>query len=137
MQLQSVWMIRLSLIYLIVAVLIGGTLLIHKAIPLHPALWSLLPVHFELAIWGWMVQFVMGTAYWIFPRFLEGPARGNETAAWVMAGCLNMGILLLIISILIDSGTELRLMARFLMILSVLLFGFLAWDRVITYRNRR
>lgn len=130
-------MIRLSLIYLIIAVFIGGTLLIHKVVPLHPAFWSLLPVHYEFAIWGWIVQFVMGTAYWIFPRFLEGPARGNETATWVMAVCLNTGILLLIISIFIESGPDLRLIARFLIGLSVLLFGLLAWGRVITYRNKR
>jgi hypothetical protein len=130
-------MIRLSLIYLIIAVFIGGTLLVHKVVPIHPAIWSLLPVHYEMAIWGWIVQFVMGTAYWIFPRFMVGPARGHETTAWVMAGCLNTGILLLILSIFIGSDPDLRLTARFLMILSVSLFGILVWGRVITYRNKR
>lgn len=128
---QTIWMIRLSLIYLLIAVLIGGLLITHKAIGLHPMLWSLLPVHFELAIWGWLVQFVMGTAYWMFPRHVQGKARGNDILAWLLVLLFNFGLLLLILpqKYLYDYP-----ISRLLIAISILLFFGLIWPRIKTYR---
>ena len=91
---QSVWMIRLSLFYLTITIVIGGLLLIHKSAPIHPSVWALLPIHYEMAVWGWMIQFVMGTAYWMFPRFLKGDPRGNSHTATLMVLLFNTGLLL-------------------------------------------
>jgi len=133
---QSVWMIRLSLVYLAITISMGGLLLIHKAISIHPAVWGLLPVHFELAIWGWMVQFVMGTAYWMFPRFLKGEPRGNSNIATLMATLFNGGLFLLLISIFDVYSSFLAPAGRGLLLISVTLFAALIWNRIVSYRKR-
>lgn len=135
MPVQSVWMIRLSLMHLLIAVIIGGLLLIHKTTPLHPGIWALLPVHFELAIWGWLVQFVMGTAYWMFPRHLTGEARGGTNRSWIMIVLFNSGTLLLVTGYFLPEISYIPLIARFSVLLSILLFISLMWKRVVTYRN--
>lgn len=133
---QSILMLRFSFLYLIVAVSLGGVLLFHKVQPLHPGVWALLPIHFETAIWGWLIQFVMGTAYWMFPRHLEGEARGSTVLAWVMIAFLNTGILLLITGYLpVTDLLNLKAAGRALILSSILLFGWLVWNRVVSYRN--
>ena len=133
---QTIWMIRFSLVYLLIAVLIGGLLITHKAIDLHPMLWSLLPVHFELAIWGWLVQFVMGTAYWMFPKKLEGQRRGPTKPAWAIVLILNTGLILLASSALISNSFFLSITGRLLISASILIFATLIWQRIVSYRNR-
>ncbi|MFU8813170.1 MAG: hypothetical protein ACNA78_09390 [Balneolaceae bacterium] len=133
---QSIWMIRLSLIWLFVSAVIGGLLLVHKAVGLHPALWSLLPVHFELAIWGWLVQFLLGTAYWMFPRKLVGARRGPAFPAWMMVALLNTGLLFLVTAAMHTDGVLFAITGRSLIATSILLFFGLIRPRIVTYRNR-
>jgi hypothetical protein len=136
MPLQSVWMIRLSYISLAVVAVSGAVLLINKGSGLHPAIWALLPVHYELAIWGWLVQFVMGTAYWIFPRYLEGEPRGPEKPMWMVVILLNTGLLVLLTGAI--TGKEFRVMSmigRILIAGSLLLFALLIRKRVLSYRG--
>ena len=128
----AVWMIRLSLCYLLFAVVIGAAILVHKAVPFHPAVWGLLPVHYEIAIWGWLVQFVMGTAYWIFPRYLKSQGRGPVGLAWAVLIGLNTGIWLLAGSVFIES---IAIAGRILILLSVAAYVGLMWNRVVSYRN--
>ncbi len=132
---QTIWMIRLSLVYLLIAVLLGGLIITHKAIDLHPMLWSLLPVHFELAIWGWLVQFVMGTAFWMFPRKLVGKRRGPTTPVWAMVVLFNFGLILLVAGPFLSSLPLLSMIGRLCIGFSILLFALLMWSRVTTYRK--
>lgn len=133
---QSILMLRLSFLYLVFAVILGGVLLFHKVQPLHPGVWALLPIHFETAIWGWLIQFVMGTAYWMFPRFLEGEARGSAALAWYMTAFFNTGLLLLITGYFFDSGfLNLKMFGRGLLFSSIFLFAWLIWNRVVSYKN--
>jgi len=37
-----------------------------------------LPIHIEVLIFGWIIQFTLGTAYWILPRFLQAPQRDPQ-----------------------------------------------------------
>ncbi|MEX2456074.1 MAG: hypothetical protein WD381_02120, partial [Balneolaceae bacterium] len=115
-----------------VAVTLGSILLIHKAMPLHPATWALLPIHYEMAIWGWLVQFVMGTAYWMFPRYLFDKGRGSERMAWAVVIVLNFGIWLLIMSVFLES---VALAGRTSILISAFLFAGLMWKRVVSYRT--
>ncbi len=135
MPVQSIWMIRLSLGYLLCIAFLGSLLLIHKTVEIHPALWSLLPVHYEMAIWGWLLQFVMGTAYWMFPRYLKGPKRGSPRLAWMVVVSLNFGLWLLLVSYFIQFSRYTKLAGRSLIIISVLLFVSLMWRRVVSYRK--
>ena len=90
----SCWFIRASLLYLAVGFTLGALLLAHKGLPLHPALWRLLPPHLEFLLLGWTLQLAMGMAFWILPRFPQGPERGNERLAWGAFGLLNAGVCL-------------------------------------------
>ncbi len=135
MPVQSVWMIRLSLSYLLIAILTGAVLLIHKAIPIHDAIWGFLPVHYEMAIWGWLVQFVMGTAYWMFPRYLKDKGRGSPGLAWSVVAVINLGLWLLLASYVLNE--YLALAGRGLLLIGTFLFAGLMWNRVVSYRNRR
>jgi hypothetical protein len=130
---QSIWMIRLSLSYLMFAILTGALLLTHKAVPIHNAIWGLLPIHYEAAIWGWLVQFVMGTAYWMFPRYLRDMGRGSPVLAWSVVILINLGLLLLIASTL--TTTFLAIAGRSLLMVGTLLFGGIMWNRVVSYRK--
>lgn len=130
----SRWMIRSSLLYLLLGVGLGALMLIHKAYPLHPAVWQLLPVHIEVTIFGWIIQFTLGTAYWMLPRFLEEPKRGNRGAAWLMVILLNLGILMVVADSLFSPLIPLRLAGRFLEVGAVTLFISLHWNRIVSYR---
>lgn len=127
-------MIRSSLIYLMIGLSIGFLLLINKAWLIHPALWFLLPAHIELMIFGWIIQFTLGVAYWILPRVLETKGRGNVKLAWLMLIFLNAGILL-VISSGFYPGFKLALAGRISETLSVILFIGLHWNRVVTYKH--
>lgn len=131
----SVWMIRLSLLYLLISASIGGLILTHKVITIHPMIWGLLPFHYELAVWGWLIQFVMGTAYWMFPKKLEGERRGPITLAWVMVIIFNTGLLILATSIFTPGMPWNPVAGRSLIVISILIFISLIWQRVVSYRN--
>lgn len=131
----SRWMIRLSLIYLLAGMVMGALMLIHKAYGLHPAVWALLPIHIEVVIFGWIIQLTLGTGYWILPRFLEGPPRGDRRLAYVMVAALNLGIILVCSNSLLSSGAPLDLVGRALELAAVGLFVSLHWNRIVTYRG--
>lgn len=131
----SRWMIRASLVYLIAGIVTGALMLVHKAIPLYSGLWLLLPVHIEIVIFGWIIQLTMGTGYWILPRYLEGPPRGNRRLAWMMPVVYNAGILAVICS---RFGLLTGFWAtggRVLEVLGVVLFITLHWKRIVSYRK--
>lgn len=132
--LQSIWMLRLSLIWLMISVTIGGLILIEKVISFMPMIWGFLPIHYELAIWGWLVQFAVGTAYWMFPKLLTGKRRGPDWAGWCVVFLMNTGILSLAVSHLIQSGI-LSAAGRGIILISICTFAYLISQRVVTYRN--
>ena len=132
----SVWMLRLSLVYLISGAGIGALLLFNKAVVVSYSLWALLPVHIEMLIFGWIIQFTLGTAYWILPRFLISKDRGNEYFAILMLVSLNAGILLVIVSELFYQEPALALTGRILETLAVILFAALHWKRIVSYASR-
>ncbi len=129
----SRWMIRMSLVYFLVSAGIGMCMLINKAHPYFPEVWLLLPVHIEFMIFGWVIQFTLGTAYWILPRFLDTKGRGNGKAAMAMPVLLNMGIVLVALSTSGTGFSYLALSGRILEALTVILFISLHWKRVVSY----
>ncbi len=135
MPLPSRLLIKSSLICLFLGALIGTFLLINKALPIHPAVWALLPVHIELMIFGWIIQFTLGVAYWILPRYLKGEARGNRLLAYLMVVVLNLGIWLMVLAELSQAGNLMHLVARGLEFSAVILFISLHWQRVVSFRK--
>jgi hypothetical protein len=64
----SVYSVRAALLYLALGFTIGGLLLFHKGIPLHPILWTMLPAHIDFLLIGWTAQLIMGVSFWILPQ---------------------------------------------------------------------
>jgi len=124
----SVIGIRLALLYFLLGISAGSMLLVHKAFPLHPATWALLPLHIEFLLSGWIVQLVFAVGYWIFPRFLNEPKRGNLALAWAALAALNLSILLLVFASLATQGA-LSLAGRILQVLAAALFAASLWGR--------
>jgi len=92
--------------------------------------WSLLPLHVELLLFGWLVQFGMGVAYWILPRTPGRPSeRGRGFAAISAILLLNAGVLLAGLGPLL--GVDAMLSAgRAFEWLAAIAFAFHAWPRV-------
>lgn len=90
------WFLKSALAYLAVGFTIGGTMLAYKAIAGRavPSQWVIIHVHVLLV--GFMVQLVMGVAYWMFPRVKDH--WFGEGWAGVTWGLLNGGLLLRFVS---------------------------------------
>ncbi len=86
----SVWFIRASFVYLLIGVTLGMLMLWNKGVPLHPAIWRLLPAHMDFLLLGWTLQLALGVAFWILPRFMT--SRGNVKPAWAAFFLLNLGV---------------------------------------------
>jgi hypothetical protein len=129
----SQWFVRLSFLYLLLGFTFGGLLLAHKGVPIHPALWSLLPAHIEFLLVGWVVQLTMGVAFWVAPRFWQPPRRGNESGAHLAIWLLNAGLLLVAGSALfggVAAGWAL-LLGRGLEVAAAAAFAIHLWQRIV------
>lgn len=89
----SVWLIRASLLYLLLGLFFGALLLAQKGFPFYTPVWYLLPLHMEFLLMGWLIQLAMGVAFWIIPRFSGGSSRGAVNLVWFSFALLNPGIL--------------------------------------------
>lgn len=43
---------------------------------------------------GWLLQLIIGVAFWMFPRHPTRPPRGDERLGWWALGLINSGLLL-------------------------------------------
>lgn len=89
----SVWLVRASLIHMGIGFLFGAMILHHKGIPIYGWTWRLLNPHIEIMIFGWTMQFVMGIAFWILPRFSGSRRYGSVELGWRSFVLLNTGII--------------------------------------------
>ena len=126
----SYWCVRGSLLYLALGFTLGGLLLFHKGVPLHPAVWRLVPMHIEFLLLGWTVQLAMGVAFWILPRFLGGPGRGHEAAAWLGFALLNVGVLLVGVGWTLGAPALIPFLGRLAEGGAAVAFAVHAWPRV-------
>jgi hypothetical protein len=86
--------IKTSLVYLIVALLVGLLLAADRYLALPAWLPLLTPVYFHLFMVGWVTQLIAGVAYWMFPKFTRTQPRGHDLLAWITYGGLNLGLIL-------------------------------------------
>lgn len=126
----SLILIRTALLYLAIGFTLGGLILLNKAVPFQPALWRLLPLHVEFALVGWIIQFVMGAAYWMLPRLGQYRPRGSDVPVWGTIICLNAGIWLAGIATFVSSPFPLEMAGRMLEFAAIVLFAVHAWPRV-------
>lgn len=131
----SRWMIKASMLYMLIGFSIGALILISKAYPAYSSVWSLLSIHIEVSIFGWIIQLTMGTAYWILPRYLKTKSRGNPKLAMLMVGMLNAGILINVASYLDFISSSGPILGRLLEVGAVVLFIGLHWNRAVSYNK--
>lgn len=124
----SRWFIRSALLHLALGFTLGGLILFHKGVPLHPLVWRLLPAHIEFLLFGWTVQLIMGVGFWIFPRFRR--SRGNEWPAWLAFGLLNAGIWLAGLGPALAAPAFILFLGRSAEAGAVVAFAVHAWPRL-------
>lgn len=124
----SVWLLRIAFAALLAGTLLGGWLL--GAEPWGSQwLTRIRGAHVHLMLFGWLVPFVLGVAYWMLPRHGTGEERG-PVGRGVAAGLLIVaGVLSGVVGSLADSGTVVRL-GSLGEILGIALFLSLLWPRV-------
>lgn len=123
----SVWLIRMALLHLTIGALLGAAYLSFKAgggmawAAAHRA------VHVELMLMGWMIQLVIGVAYFILPRPGAEPLRGP--LIWIVLLLLNSGVILV--------GLGYHLPGRLAETAAAGLFVLHAWNRQRAYTGIR
>ena len=127
----SQWYIRAAFTYLILGFSFGALMLTNKGVPLHPALWRLLPVHIEFLLIGWVLQLVLGIAYWMLPRFWHGPPRGSETGARIAFVLLNLGLWFVVLGVVLTVPATVLFLGRLLELAAVAAFAIHIWPRVV------
>ena len=120
--------IQMAFFNLIWGLTFGALLLYHKGVPLTPLLWRLLPLHIELMLVGWLLQFIMGIGFWIFPRFWR--SRGNDTPVRRAFWLLNIGVWLAGLSGVFALPAAIFLAGRIFELASSTLFVLYAWRRI-------
>ncbi len=132
----SRWMIKSAFVSLVLGFTLGALVLSVKGWPWWPTAWRLRTVHIELMLYGWLIQFIMGVGYWIFPRF-KGE-RGRPILAWSSYVSLNVGVILVLgTPFTTDSHTSERLLAyaHVLFVIAVASFILHAWPRIKPFRQ--
>lgn len=124
-------MVKAAFVYLLLGFTVGALLLGNKGVPIHPMVWSWLPVHIEFLLLGWIVQLTMGMAFWILPRFWQKPARPRENFAVAAFILLNVGIWLVAAGTTFRMGQAVLLAGRVVELGAVVLFGVQAWGRIV------
>lgn len=90
---SSVRLLRLSLLALLAGGICGAVLLGGEPWA-SPWLSRVRTAHVQLMLFGWLVPFVLATAYWILPRHAQGESRGSERTARIGARLLQTGVVL-------------------------------------------
>jgi hypothetical protein len=90
--------IKTALIFFVAALCAGLILAARPWIDLPPIVVALNPVYFHLFMVGWVLQLIMGIAYWMFPKFSREQPRGYDGLAWAVYFLLNGGLALRVIA---------------------------------------
>lgn len=95
----TIVMVKAALAWLVAGVVVGGLMLVDRAIPGNWRLW-MMPTHGHMLFVGWLIQFALGIAYWLLPRKRrpELPVGYREMPAFVAVGLLNLGLALRVIA---------------------------------------
>jgi hypothetical protein len=124
--------IKTAFVYLCAGAAVGAILLIQKNIASWGNLWHYLQVHIQWMVFGWMLQLVMGVAYWMLPRF--GAERRHEAAAAAAYFLINVGIFLFTAAQMLNNS-NLTVLGNTSEVLAVFCFMIHAWPRIKPFTN--
>jgi len=85
--------IKTGLVYFLMAMVVGVALAAPTVIHLPQGFAALRPVYFHLFMVGWVLQLIIGIAYWMFPKLSKQEPRGSTALGWLVYGCLNVGLM--------------------------------------------
>jgi hypothetical protein len=126
----SVLLVRTALCWLALGVTMGALLLSAKATPLSEGVFRLFHAHSEAVLVGWMVQFAMGVAWWILPKYPRLPERGPGAPVWAAWLLLNAGVLLAGVGRSVGAADGIVMVGRAAELVAALAFATAAWPRV-------
>jgi uncharacterized membrane protein YtjA (UPF0391 family) len=128
------WMVKTSLVYLVLALLLG---LLPPAASLGGIAWTppgLTPVYFHLFLVGWVTLLIFGIVFWMFPKYSLEKPRGREPLGWAVYVLLNTGLLLRVIGegfgLTAPSWGWILVLSAVLQWLAGLIFVINTWPRV-------
>ena len=131
----SAWLIRLSLLHLLSGAILGAAYLSFKATGVPAFVATHRAVHVEQMLAGWMIQLVIGVAWWILPRPAEPERAPRAATMWLVGVLLNGGVLVTALGpsprlpeLLVPAG-------RVAEGLAVAIFALHAWHRQRPYRQ--
>lgn len=91
---ESRWFIKTGLVWLVVALALGG---LEAAAPFGLEVRGLAaggPAHVHLFVFGWVTQMIIGVALWMFPPYSRERPKGMRWLSWVAYGGINAGLVL-------------------------------------------
>ena len=130
----AVWLVRASLIHLLSGAIIGASYLTWRATGALVFAASHRQVHVEQMLIGWLVQLVIGVAWWILPRTEGSQSKAAGVLIWVVFALLNLGVLSAALGTTPPLPEALLPAGRVAETVAVALFASLAWNRQRAYR---
>jgi hypothetical protein len=130
----SVWLIRTALVHVLSGAVLGAFYFSFKAVGWPLFALSHRPVHVEQMLIGWMVQLVIGVAFWILPRPEGHDPSAHGGLMWTVYGLLNGGLLAAALGGDPSLPAALAVAGRVAEAAAVMLFGLHAWNRQRPYR---
>jgi len=128
------WMIKTSLIYLLVGVLIGLLIFLADLFPSLEWIYDWRTVHVHLILVGSVIQMIMGVALWMFPRRKEPPPVTTEPEGMTLYVAFNAStVIRSLCEPFWQSGSFfyfLTLGGMMLQVLSILYFLYLVLQRI-------
>ena len=130
----SALMIRCSLVSLLLGST-AGALLLGQFPPALSRMPQLRAMHLDLLLFGWLVQFVLGVAYWILPRHATRPVRGPWAPAAIGFVLFQGGLVLALLGSAMPALRALAPTGRLLLAGASLLFAVLLVPRIKPFGN--
>jgi hypothetical protein len=130
------YFVKTSLVYLVLALLMGVLLVIRDVLDLPASVAGIFPVYIHLLVIGWLSQLIFGVAYWMFPVLRREKPHGNEFMGWGIYVLLNVGLVLRAVAEPWQSQNPnpgaawLLVLSAILQWLAGLMFVFNTWGRV-------
>lgn len=120
----TIYSLRAALIWFVVGITIGATMMIDIAVGLGGVSSDLLHTHIHVMLFGWLVQIIFAVAYWMLPRF----GRDRPRAGLAIAGIV--GVNLASVASLGFPWWRLHAVVWVLEFAAFVLFAVHAWPRV-------
>lgn len=92
------WFLKSSLLFFILAVLLGMLMAARTPLDLPGWVGAFNPIYFHLFMVGWVAQLIFGVVFWMFPKYSKEKPRGSETLGWLVFWLLNVGLGLRVIA---------------------------------------